>query len=363
MSDDYHAMIARMSRKDVLFVSGPGRESSRYRCDHQSEQLELAGISADIACFADLDARSAVDRYDCFVLYRLPWRRAVARFVAGARDRGARILADADDLVFDRDRTDLIAAVTRLPRRERRAYESAIERFGQTLAEVDGVVVSTDPLRREAERTNPSVTVAYNAVSEEMVALADQALAEREPRPRRGTTVAYLSGTPTHDRDFLEAADAVLWALDRYEDVQFIAGGFLSLDDRFDRFTDRVVRAEYRPWRELPELLAQIDLSLAPLERDNAFTAAKSCVKYLEAGLLGVPTVASARPDFRRVIEHGTNGFLAEDPDEWREALAALVESAELRARVGAAARDDVLERHTTRARASTARAAFGFGR
>src|SRR4051812_31008562 len=40
--------VAELRRVDVLFVSGPGGEAARYRCDHAGEQLELCGLEAAV---------------------------------------------------------------------------------------------------------------------------------------------------------------------------------------------------------------------------------------------------------------------------------------------------------------------------
>ena len=182
----------------------------------------------------------------------------------------------------------------------------------------------------------------------------------RSRRPAAGTvTIGYFSGTASHDVDFLEAATAVLDALAAFPETRLLVAGPLHLDDRFAPFTDRIERLERRPFDELPELLAQADLALAPLEFGNPFAEAKSSIKYLEAGLVGVPVVASATEEFRRVIEDGRNGLVAASPAEWREKLFALVRSADLRRELGEQAHRDVRARHTTSASATAHAAAL----
>jgi glycosyltransferase involved in cell wall biosynthesis len=281
------------------------------------------------------------------------WSEEVAAFVKRARSRNKIVIFDTDDLIFEPKLDRHFAFLDGEPEAERQSWIATLGRYARTLQACDGAIVTTEPLRDYARKRSARVEVVFNAVSEDMVRLADDALASESSRARKTNgevNIAYLSGTPTHNRDFMEAADAVLWALETYPQTQFLAVGKLDVDGRFERFGSRVQRIPKQPWGALPELLAQIDISLAPLERDNPFTECKSCVKYLEAGLLGVPTIASTRADFVRAIEHGRNGLLADTPKEWRDSLRELIESPSLRNDIGAHAREDVRRNHTTNA-------------
>jgi glycosyltransferase involved in cell wall biosynthesis len=332
----------------VLIVSGPGGDARRYRGDHRREQLELAGVETDICYRSEVELSPLAERYGCIVLYRVPWDEDVAALVGGG---GATVVCDFDDLVFDPAAAGWLRALDTFEAEARREFVDGMGLLRRTLVASGRATVSTAPLARMASDVPARAAVVPNVVSAEMVRQAEAA----RPWPGEGIRVGYLSGTATHDRDFAEAADGLLWALHRYPDLRLVVAGFLDLDSRFDAHSTRLERLPYRPWQELPALLATLDVNLAPLELRNPFTEAKSCLKFLEAALLGVPTIATPTPDFARVIEHGTTSLLAGDDAAWRETLGELIESPATRRRLGDAARREVLTAHTTSATAQSA--------
>jgi glycosyltransferase involved in cell wall biosynthesis len=345
-------LVSRPTKKAVLYLSGRPGATRRYRCDHQAEQLSLLGAAVDVAGLEEVDPQGAFEAYRVFVLHRVPIDVEVETFLEEARRRRRPVIFDSDDLIFDPE------AELYVPESARR--DDRLRRHADVLTRADAVTVSTEPLRHAASAFHDRVVVTPNVVSAEMVAQADAASARR-PSGRKTAPVvlAYLSGTPTHDRDFVEAADGVLWALRTYPDVRLLVVGHLDVDHRFAEFGERIERMPVQPWQELPELLTHVDINLAPLEAGNPFSECKSCVKYLEAALLGVPTVASPRADFARVIQDGRNGLLAEGGAQWRDALERLIESPVLRRDIGHNAWQDVQARHTTGAGARRAREAF----
>ena len=69
----------------------------------------------------------------------------------------------------------------------------------------------------------------------------------------------------------------------------------------------------YLDWRVLPFEIAKLDVGIAPLE-DHPFNRCKSHLKYLEAGLCGVPLVASRVGQLAETVVDGVTGCLAASP-------------------------------------------------
>ncbi len=95
-----------------------------------------------------------------------------------------------------------------------------------------------------------------------------------------------------------------------------------------------------------------MDIALAPLEMGNLFCRAKSEIKFVEAGSLGIPFVASRIDPFMDAITEGEDGLLAGNEAEWTEALSSLDRAAgSSPANRRTRAREIVLQRHSPAAR------------
>ncbi len=344
---------AREVHKAVLFLTGCPGDAKRYRCDHQAEQLHMLGVTADVAIYGQIDLTWALRSYAYFVLHRVPFGHDVDFFLREARRLRKTVVFETDDWVFDVAAMAHVAALDDMQPDERALYREGLERYRATLKRCDAVMVSTEPLARRARELVRNVVVHPNVASREMVRLAERARILRSMRRKRRpgeVVLAYLSGTPTHRRDFAEAEPAIVWVMERYPGVRLLTVGHIDVRETFGRFGARHTHLPLMPWQQLFEVLADVDVNLAPLERRNAFTECKSSIKYLEAALVGVPTVASSLSDFQRVIENERNGCLADTREAWRDALRRLVESQSLREAMGERALDDALARHTTSA-------------
>ena len=90
-----------------------------------------------------------------------------------------------------------------------------------------------------------------------------------------------------------------------------------------------------QPFMNLPTEMARFDINLAPLEVGNPFCEAKSELKFFDAALVDVPTIASPTGPYRRAIVHGSTGFLAASGDDWYIYIKRLVKDPALREQIG----------------------------
>jgi hypothetical protein len=345
----------------VLFISGATGTSRRYRCDHQAEALTLAGWNARVISDDDASLEAAADGYDAFVLHRVAFRPSLEWFMRRARESGKPVVYDSGDCLFDPRLADQDPSIRAMPAGDQRLVKHAVWRNRQTLERADAVLVATDPVQKAAARLHQRVYVAPEAVSQSMLASFEAGSSSPDAGHDRDTVTLVLAGCQAAVwRDSVEASTAVRWALDVFPSVRVLIGGPRPVPDELAAFAGRVELTPNEPLQMLRNVSRSRLINLVPLESGNPVSAAASCVPYLEAGVLGVPTIASPNPDFERVIRAGDNGFLADSLQTWQDALARLIQSADQRNEIGARAREDILRRHTTTRRGHHLQALIG---
>jgi len=106
----------------------------------------------------------------------------------------------------------------------------------------------------------------------------------------------------------------------------------------------------WRPWTSESETeeLKQFDIGIMPMP-DDEWSRGKCALKALQYMAMGIPTVCSAVGANCEVIQHGENGLLASTEEEWLASLESLIESADLRQRLGDMGRRTVEERFSMR--------------
>ena len=190
-------------------------------------------------------------------------------------------------------------------------------------------------------------TVIPNGFDAQTRQFARAAMRARRSQTEDGVArIGYASGTLTHQRDFAAAAHAVAAILREHPSARLVLFRGMTDIAEFPEFAGLEGKIEWRervPIEELPREYARFDINIAPLQAGNRYCEAKSELKFFEAALAGVPTIASPTQPFQDAIRHGETGLLAASDDEWHTCLSKLITDPGLRRRMADSAYRDVL--------------------
>lgn len=198
----------------------------------------------------------------------------------------------------------------------------------------DHVIAINQLIADYAAKFNPSVSVIPNCVDIERY----------RPAPRREMdAVVRLVWMGSHSTmRNLESIAAPLRRLQAAHPapLRIVGAGQANLPG---------VDLEMRQWSAETEVasLQDCDIGLVPLP-DHPWHHWKFFYKTVQYMAMGLPVVARRLGSNSEIIEDGVNGFLVETEDEWYERLLTLVKEAELRRRMGEAARATVVESYST---------------
>lgn len=329
------------SHFDVLYVIGCLEgESKRYRVYNQMKVLRNAGYSVAATVEIDLEyiADSAITA-DRIVFFRLVWSPSVSSFMDYAEKTGAKTYFDIDDLVFEPENIAYVRAIEGYTKLQRANYCHDVQRYRLTLENADAVITTTDFLASRVFSLGKKCLVVPNSISQKQIERAEHLLQELPSNSNDMIRIGYFSGTATHDQDFLECEEALIEVLNRYPQCRLVFVGYLSLSPSWELFKSRIEKHDFLPYLDMLHILATVDINIAPLELGNPYCEGKSQLKIFEAGLLNVPTVASATSAYRTAVTHGRDGFLASSKEEWISALEELISSSAKRKEVGEKAR------------------------
>ncbi len=273
----------------------------------------------------------------------LPWRagrRPRSHVLVGQRTSNpgpaARWLAAAGDVrrVFELDDDLLNVEPTSAKAFEFYADPAVRRRLLENLRSADAVTVSTEYLGqvvRGEYGVQAPVHVVPNCLDAAVLALA--------PVGQAGPMTVGWAGSDTHRGDF----EVVRRPLTRFlRGHREVGVSFMGVDYGWLLGNpDRRLTPWVPVWDDPVGYMRCLDwqVGIAPLA-NTQFNRCKSALKALEYAARGIVVVASDVEPYRRFVEHGVTGLLVSRDHEWREALELLAGDVELRAKMGAAARE-----------------------
>jgi glycosyltransferase involved in cell wall biosynthesis len=303
----------------IGLVEAPDHVCCRYRLAAFRPHLEEAGHALELTALP----RGWWSRARLFQSLRgadvVLQRKLLPGWQLGMLRRSAwRLLFDFDDAVFLRD--------SYAPRGPQDA--GRMRRFVATVRACDVVLAGNSYLRAQAARwvDRHGVHVLPTCVGPERYPLAEPS------RAGEGVQLAWIGSAST-----LRGLQAVAPLL---EEVGRRVPG-LRLKVICDRFLELkhlpVVRCPWAAETEAVELAAaDVGISWVP---DDQWSRGKCGLKVLQYMAAGLPVVANPVGVHVEMVRHGDNGFLAETPAQWVEAVARLAHDPALRRRMGRSGR------------------------
>ena len=324
--------------KDVLFINGCDIKNVphpyRYRVLHQMEQLDAGFLESDEYYYLNFEPLIVRD-YRIIIFFRCPWTEKVGEAINIAKSLNKRILFDIDDLVIDTKYTNKIPYVTTLSPDEKAIYDDGVMRIGKTLKLCEGAITTTESLAKILKNYVSNVFINRNVASEEMWNLSQNALKKRENKQnKKHIIIGYFSGSITHNPDIELLKPVLTKILKEFKNVKLLLLGELGFPNFLKKFSSHVIYKNFINWKELPEIIASVDINIAPIEK-TIFNSAKSENKWVEAALVKVPTIASNFGAFKKVILHNETGLLCSDLNDWYISLKTLINNENLRKTIG----------------------------
>ncbi len=336
---------ASLRRSMLIIAELSVPQCAKYRVWQKQELLGMLGWPCVVVDWHDTEgAFSALQCCTEVIFYRVPARPSALAMIAEAKRLGLRPFWEVDDLIFDetlyRQNSNLAALAPSL----RQQVLSGITLYRTAMLACGRAIASTPMLARHMREAGVAeAATVQNALDAETLAAAQSLRRQRPAGP--AVTIVYGSGTKTHDADFAIAAPAIARLMQTHAMLRLRIIGELTLPACLDDLAGRIERFAGTNYRAYLTLLAEGDIAIAPLEA-GAFNDAKSNIKFQEAAVLGMPTVASPRAAFSEIVSDGHNGLLAETAAQWEQALGQLIRDPALRGRLGGQALHDVLERY-----------------
>ncbi|MFA5776892.1 MAG: glycosyltransferase [Parcubacteria group bacterium] len=344
------AMFGRVKAGDILFITGGVGDSALFRTRHYSEELELNGFKCSVTVQDNPFLSGYASKFKIFIFHRVLFTPSVKKLINNIKAQKKEIIFETDDLVFDPKYLEFMDFFKQMNVFERKLYENGVG--GEILKDpyVKVCTTTTAYLAEKLREFNKKVFIIKNKLSVEDLRVVKEIEKNKSqiPNPKSQISLGYFSGTISHNKDFAVITDALLEIMEKHSNVELFLVGPLDIESKLNKFKDRIKQLPYVARNKHFENISQVDINLAPLEIGNPFCESKSQLKFFEAGIVGVPTVASATGTFKEAISDGLDGFVASDTSDWINKLERLILSPELCSRMGAEARKKALEQYST---------------
>lgn len=341
--------ILQKKEGDILIITGGVGDSAFYRAKNQAEELNLHGLKCAEAVSDDPFLPNYARKFKIFIFHRTLFTSRIKKMIEEIKKQKKEIIFDTDDLVFDADIFHETDSYKNMNALEKKQYEKGVG--GEIINDpyVKTCTTSTSYLARILESYGKKVYISKNKISNHELEVADNILKNIPKREGGRVKIGYFSGTISHNKDFEMISEAVAKIMDEYPNVELWLAGYLDTNNRINKYKNRIKKLPFVSRDKYYENIHKVDINLYPLVAGDKFCESKSEIRFIETGIMKVPTVAVKNGTYSEAISDGMNGFLAENTEEWVEKISRLIEDENLRKSMGEKAREKVLRDYTNK--------------
>lgn len=339
----------------AYFYEKPDNSTFRYRVYNMIQALRLSDKEIGAAWFCNDDLHrlgEVIDCIDVLVICRTRYSDRMNQAIVRARRRGARVLYDVDDFVFNTDYVNLIVNTLDQDLKHPGLWDfwfAYIGRIGALMRCCDGVITTNACLAAQAASFAGLPThIVPNFLNQEQLHMSDLLFQDKVSKDfRRNDKIhlGYFSGTPSHARDFALATTAIQRVLDDDPRVHLLVVGYLELKGNWAKYEGRTTLYSLHDFVNLQRIISLVEFNLVPLQ-DNAFTNCKSELKYFEAAVVGTLSIASPIHSYAHAIRDKENGYLSSSI-AWYETISQCIADLDRYSSVVARAQAECLRRYS----------------
>lgn len=349
-------MSSTVSKKKILYIAhhrlnrSPGQ---RYRCEQYLAYLSDAGYDytfspiiktaqEDYALYqshnlfdkAMVFVKSAfrrsydvirAHRYDYIFIYREAFLTGSVVFERLFKLSGAKIILDFDDAIWLPDVSEANKKLSFLKRPEK---------INDIIALSDKVIVGNKYLKDYAVKFNNRVDIFPSTIDLSYYKIPTKVKNINDP------ILIGWSGSHTTIKHF----ETIVPVLQKIKDKYGTLVSFCVYGDA--NYFNNDLGIQGVPWSFDTEVsvISSFDIGIMPLP-DDKWSQGKCAMKGLQYMGLEVAAVLSPVGMNKDVIDHGINGFLASDEEDWINHLSQLIDNTELRKKLSKQGRKTIEER------------------
>ncbi len=345
----YIKLLFAPKKGDILFVTGGVGDSAHYRSYTVAEELRIHKFKCSVAIQDNPFLYKYANGFNVFVFQKTISTPILQKLIREIKRQKKEIIFETDDLVFEEKylkQTDYWKQMDRFTKKQYIGGQG-----GEILKDeyVKVCTTTTNFLKNKLEKYNKKVFLVPNRICNEELRIASEEYKKRKFMDSNFIKIGYFSGTISHNKDFATISDVLLKIMQKYKNVKLVLVGPLDVEHKLYKFSERIEQLPMVSRKKHYANIAKVDINIAPLEINNDFCQAKSELKFFEAGIVGVPTVATATRTFQEAIKDGIDGFVAKNSDEWFLKLENLIVNKKNRVKMGKEARKIALQKYTVK--------------